>query len=238
MIDNDDHPAAVDGDSFRAIALKIGRSEGEFDEALELIEKLVDRTQRELGPEHRTSWAVLDALARVLNKQGKYSEAKTLAEQALESQRQTLGQEHREALASLATLAESLEGLGDSQFALGLREELLATHRRVFGADHPDATRAMSRLGRSLTLSENQGTRALQLAEAAAEALPDDPEIWQSLGFVYAGLGNWEKSRVALERALQLGYRGDLIPAAMRQRIDNPKIEPTYPLANQPVDKT
>src|SRR5262249_5795547 len=49
-----------------------------------------------------------------------------------------------------------------------------------------------------------QARRAVELAENAVEALPQDSNYWNTLGVAHYRTGDWQAARQALEKSLQL----------------------------------
>jgi tetratricopeptide (TPR) repeat protein len=99
--------------------------------------------------------------------------------------------------AAVVLLARLHSAGGDTTTARALFEEVLAS-----GADAP---RVKSDVAYLLAADGVELKRASELARQAVGALPDDPEVVNTLGFVYLREGTNEAALLHLERAVALG---------------------------------
>ena len=91
----------------RLWAVRRGRDlfqEGRFAEAIPFVEKALELSDRQLGPEHAETGALLHDLARLMRIQGRNAEAEPLYKRSVDVFEKTLGAEH-------PRLAGSLDGL-------------------------------------------------------------------------------------------------------------------------------
>lgn len=111
-------------------------------------------------------------------------------------------------------LASLLSSWSDAPEALD-RAEVIA--RRLNGMDVPAFKDTLG----WIQYLKGDYTRAAENLEAAAEGLPEDPNVALHLGLAYAALGRKEEAREALERGLRLAGGRDLlqVPAA-RKALD------------------
>jgi serine/threonine protein kinase len=117
-----------------------------YDDALALLQKIIEPMRRLLGPEHAETLTARSHLAVALAGKGRLDEAEQANRLTLNARRRTLGPEHRDTLLSrvqLAAVYQAQQRFGEAETEL---KDALATARRVLGEEHPDVTRAMNYL--------------------------------------------------------------------------------------------
>ena len=67
---------------------------GKYEEAIPLVEQILQIRRQVLGEEHPDVATSLNTLAVLYQNQGRYAEAEPLYQQALEMRKRTLGEEH------------------------------------------------------------------------------------------------------------------------------------------------
>ena len=79
--------------------------EGNYQKALDLLEKMLAIEKRELGPEHEEVGGTLSWMGSIYSEQGLYAKAEPLYERALAIHEKVLGAEHPSTAISLNDLA-------------------------------------------------------------------------------------------------------------------------------------
>jgi len=112
------------------------REQGRYAEAIPFAKKALALGKKEFGPEHETTGALLDHLARLYYRQGRYAEAEPLYQRSLAIKEKALGPDHP----SVATTLGNLAGLYDNQRRYAEAEPLyqrgLAIKEKALGPDH------------------------------------------------------------------------------------------------------
>jgi serine/threonine-protein kinase len=71
----------------------------------------------------------------------------------------------------------------------------------------PDLPQAHAAMGRVYYWGEQDYGKALQEFEIALRGMPNDAELWNTIGAVHRRLGDWDAVRAAFDRAVQLNPR-------------------------------
>jgi tetratricopeptide (TPR) repeat protein len=127
------------------LALTYGEN-GRRQEALQLLEIVVETNKRTLGEEHPDTLASIHDLANRYIEVGRQQEALQLLETVVEAKKRTLGEEHPNTLRSIHDLAISYGELGRRQEALQLLETVVEASKRTLGEKHPDMLTSMHNL--------------------------------------------------------------------------------------------
>ena len=158
---------------------------GKPDEAIDLAQKMVDKCERSLGPEHPGTARALMLLARAYDTKWWFAYALPLYQRALKIREKALGPDHPETAYSLAWLARCYELLGDPAKGLPLAQRALKIKEQTLGPEHPDTAASLNSLGmiyaemgdpqKALPLIQ----RSLKIREKALG--PEDPQTAKSL---------------------------------------------------------
>jgi tetratricopeptide (TPR) repeat protein len=159
----------------------------------------------------------------VLLCQRKFDEAYHRAHELLEVRSRVLGPQHPDTVKTKGILAESLQGLGRMSEARPFWDEAVTELRQILGSKHPELARYISGLSLNLISSADSNPdeqqRAIDLANEAVNLRPKSADLWQGLGAAYARSAEWHASLNALQKAVELGFRGELIPAPVLQQL-------------------
>lgn len=220
-----EHPRTLN--SMYNIALLLSRRE-KYAESEKLNREVLEARLRILGLEHPQTLRTMCNLAGSLVRLGRFEEACRFARRALDGLREVEGPDYADTLATENTLAEALEGLGRLKEARDLWEEALELSRLHDPSDQTFADWVLRPTLRGLALNialtedapPDDPERAIELAQQAIELNAEEPESWRVLGVVCAASGQWQPSLDAFKRALKLGYREELIPSSILQRLE------------------
>jgi tetratricopeptide (TPR) repeat protein len=153
---------------------------GNTDQALEKLKKLQD-----VGPDNNNRIRVYLAQGEVLRQADRDREAMDIYTSALKD-----APENVDLLYARALTAEKLDMLDMAESDL----RMVLTHE-------PDNANALNALGYTLADRTERLQEAREYILKAAELLPDDPAVLDSLGWVYYRLGEMEKSIKWLRKA-------------------------------------
>jgi tetratricopeptide (TPR) repeat protein len=145
----------------------------------------------------------VDLLFTIYSAQNKIDEARRSFEEA-----NSLGVLHRGARVLLARLQAAQ---GDTEQAKALYEAVLAEDDGMVAAKHD--------LARLLASEEEDLDRALGLVEDAQRAVPDDPAIADTVGFIYLLQGRNEVALQQFRMALDLSRALDIAPPAVHYHL-------------------
>ena len=119
---------------------------GEYDLAVEVLEKAWATLKSKLGPDHPKTLNSRNYLAIGYQSAGRLDKALPLLEETLPLTRSKFGPDHRDTLTSMNDLALGYKDAGKLDKAIPLFEETLALQRSKLGPDHPDTLLSMSNL--------------------------------------------------------------------------------------------
>jgi tetratricopeptide (TPR) repeat protein len=173
-----------------------------------------------LDPEN---WAVAAALGELLVTVGRPGEGARRLERVVARSGSTdedyaalaraycdLGAPERAVALLEARLAErgespgTLAALGSAQFRAGALDDALSTNERLLVID-PNAVVALNYIAYTLAEEGRDLERAADYAERAAGMAPSEPDVRDTLGWVYFRLGRFGEARRELEAAAALG---------------------------------
>jgi tetratricopeptide (TPR) repeat protein len=145
---------------------------GQWQDAVELKEKVLEATKRTLGEEHPDTLLSMGNLASSYSDVGRRQEAIELEEKVLEARTRTLREEHPDTLISIGNLARSYSDVGRRQEAIELEEKVLEARKRTLGEEHPDTLLAIGNLARSYSDvgRRQEADVAIELEEKVLEA--------------------------------------------------------------------
>ncbi|MEE8286868.1 MAG: CHAT domain-containing tetratricopeptide repeat protein [Gammaproteobacteria bacterium] len=178
-----------------------------FQEAHPWLEKAIDLSEQEFGPNDPSIADLLIGLGDVYRQYGQYAEAEPLYKRALRIQEQTLGPDH----IILNNLAVLYEDQGRYAEAEPLSKRALAIVQKALGPEHPDVAAILDNLA---LLYDKQGRyaeaeplykRALVISEKALG--PDHPDVATSLNnlaLLYDDQGRYAEAEPLYHRALAI----------------------------------
>ena len=176
--------------------------------------KIVERSKRILGKEHRTTLRSMNILALVRKAQADYDEAEQLFREILRISRKAFGQTDIITLLAVGNLAAALKGAGRYEEAEPLYLEALEFRRQVLGEDHPYTIDSLRGLG---LLRAEQG-RYEEAEKLLTESLEKRSRVqgrehertihnMVRLGWVYTEQQNYSEAEALLLDAFELSYR-------------------------------
>ena len=119
---------------------------GEYRQALELEQQLVDRARVQMGPHHIDTAVSLSNLGYVLNLQGRSAEAIAPLEESVAIRREQLGELHPVLGQSYNNLATALHQLSRYDEAATAYRNALSVFEASLGRDHPNVATVTSNL--------------------------------------------------------------------------------------------
>lgn len=212
----------------RSIMLRLAevfQAMGDYPDARDLLERVVDLNLRTLGWEDPNTLVAMNALVMTLSAQGELERARTYGYKALDASKRVLGEEHPYTLSAMSNLAEILRARGDLMAAQKLQEKVLEDRRRIQGEEHPDTLREMNNLSMALYQQGYlQGARELDeralviLRRVLGESHPDTLVVMNNLAITLAAQGDIASARAYGERVLEISRRvlGENHPATLR----------------------
>jgi tetratricopeptide (TPR) repeat protein len=182
--------------------------------ALDLYERVLSISKKELGPEHPEVVSTLNNLAVLYKSMGNYTEALPLYERALSISEKVLGQEHPSVASTLNNLAGLYKSMGNYAEALPLYERALSIREKVLGQEHPSVASTLHSLA-GLYKSIGNYAEALPLYERTLSihekvlvpVHPDVASTLNSLAGLYKSMGNYTEALPLYERALSISEK-------------------------------
>ena len=190
--------------------IRVLNENGQWQDAVELEEKVLKACKRTLGDEHPSTILSMNNLAWSYNNLGRPQDAVQLREKVLEACKRTLGDEHLSTILSMGNLARSYSNLGRPQDAVDLEEKVLEARKRMLGDEHPHTLLSISNLAASYSdLGRSQDAVELEekVLEARKRTLGDEhPATLLSMGnlaMIYSNLGRLQDAVELKEKALE-----------------------------------
>ncbi|KAJ7066152.1 hypothetical protein C8F01DRAFT_1052203 [Mycena amicta] len=183
---------------------------GQYIDAKELQEKVLEQQTRLLGAEHPATILAMANLASTYGDLGQYIDAQKLGEKMLEQQTRLLGAEHPHTIQAMANLAVTYQALGQYTDAQTLEEKVLEQQTRLLGAEHPHTIQAMANLA-STYGDLGQYTDAKKLQEKVLEQQtrllgaehPHTIQAIANLAVTYQALGQYTDAQTLEEKVLE-----------------------------------
>ena len=182
---------------------------GRFDEAIELLERVLVGSERVLGPDHPDTLMTRNNLAVAYRSVGRFDEAIELLGRVLAEQERVLDPDHPDTLGTRNNLAFAYQSAGRFDEAIELFERVLADQERVLGPDHPKtlttrgnlagAYRSVGRFDEAIELFERV------LADQERVLGPDHPDTLgtrNNLAVAYHSAGRFDEAIDAWEELL------------------------------------
>lgn len=123
------------------------RKDGKHSIAAPIAERALALAQRELGPDHPSTFTSLSNLASVYQAQGRYNQAEPLFERALAERERVLGPEHADTLSSVNSMGELYRLQARYAEAETFLKRALGERERILGSEHPDVFESANDLG-------------------------------------------------------------------------------------------
>jgi CHAT domain-containing protein/Tfp pilus assembly protein PilF len=197
--------------STRALDL---RAVARYDEALPLVERALELSEKELGPEHVYVAYLLYQLGVLYYDKGDYAQDGRLIQRALNIDKQALGLAHPQTALALAELGLAYTRTNEYGKAEELLQQALALTEQTLGTEHPEVvTRLLDlsvlHLSRGDSASaEKELKRALEIGD---KSLPADDwvlaKVRSNLGYLYVSKKEYDRAAPLLQRALEIGEK-------------------------------
>jgi CHAT domain-containing protein/Tfp pilus assembly protein PilF len=189
-------------------------SAGKYDEARPLVERILEISERVLGPEHPTVARALYNLALLYYNKGDYARAELHHQRALTIREKSLEPEHPDVAASLNNLALLYSERGSYAKAEQLYGHALTIWDKSLGPEHPHVAAALGNLANvyskrgDYAKAELLSLRALNIWEKVLgpEHL-DFAASLSDLATIYAERGDYAKAESLFQRALIIGEK-------------------------------
>lgn len=139
------HPETLD--ALHRYAVTLGGLPGQRDEAIEVLEWLVDAYA---DGQEMSRLLALNDLTRLLQDGGRYTLAEQRLREALSGWERLRGQDDPHTLQIASNLADVLIELGRREEAEGLMRDTVARRTRTLGAAHPDTVKSRNTLATTL----------------------------------------------------------------------------------------
>ena len=215
-----DEPAAAEA---RLWAVSRGRDlfrEGRYAEATPFIEKALELSDHQLGPDHAETGALLHDLAKLMGIQGRNAEAEPLYKRSVDVLDNSLGADH-------PLVAGSLDGLAGLYLVQGRMAEAeplfvrsLAIRENALGAAHPLVAASLNNLAElyrgqaRYADAEPLHKRSLAISEKALGAAhPSVGLILSNLTELYRAQGRDAEAVPLIERSLEILLNSGKKPA-------------------------
>jgi len=150
------------------MAASIANAQGRFAEGLELGRRALERTEKELGPNHPEVAFAIEAVAGALARLGRLDEAVDAFKRSAAIREQALDPDNALIGSSLTNIAEALIGQDKYTEALPYAERALAIIERAVGPDHRDVAQARRQLG-LIYLARREYVRAREQLQRALD---------------------------------------------------------------------
>jgi CHAT domain-containing protein/Tfp pilus assembly protein PilF len=189
-------------------------SEGKYDQALPLAERVLEIRERTLGAEAPDVADALNNLALLYYHKGDYARAEPLYQRALAIWEKALGPDHSDVAFALNNLALLYYHKGDYARAEPLYQRALAIWEKVLGPNHSNVALALNNLAGlyydrgEYVKVEPLYQRALAIREKALGLVHPDVAIsLNNLAFLYYNRGEYAKAEPLHRRALAISEK-------------------------------
>ncbi|MCC6393298.1 MAG: tetratricopeptide repeat protein [Bryobacterales bacterium] len=181
---------------------------GRLDEAVSMLETVLDQADRSLGKVHPATADCLIQLGECETERGRHATARAHLERALRIHQELNGVESETAIRDLHLLAVAAQAAEDLEAAVGYYETALALRERQLGASATGSAEILMKIAGVQTDMGRYGP-AMELLQQAVGKLEGvrDPGLshaLERLGEVYAACGRFEDADVSLRKARRL----------------------------------
>jgi CHAT domain-containing protein/Tfp pilus assembly protein PilF len=185
--------------------------QGQYNEAILLVERVLQIIEKTLGQNHPYVAASLNNLGELYRIQGLYKDAETIFQRALTLCEQVLGLEHPNTATTLNNLAALYLNQGYFNKAEPLLQRVLAIDEQVLGLEHPDFAISLNNLAELYRIqgryseAELLYQRSLAILEKAFGT--EHPNVAQSLNnlaALYDSQGRYNQAEPLYQRSLAI----------------------------------
>ncbi|HKS40126.1 MAG TPA: CHAT domain-containing tetratricopeptide repeat protein [Blastocatellia bacterium] len=185
--------------------------EEKYDEAISIIERMIQITEQSRGALHPDMIIMLNGLANVYLAKGDYAKAESLFVRVLEMTGKARGPKHADTVRAINNLAALYEREGEYSKAESLYARALQIREETLGPMHPNTSTSLHNMGRmyegraDYTEAERLYIRALDINEKSLGPKHLNTAILlSSLGVLYFEKGDYVKAEPLHERALEI----------------------------------
>ncbi|KAJ7716760.1 P-loop containing nucleoside triphosphate hydrolase protein [Mycena metata] len=186
---------------FRRAFWKIYHHAGKFQDAQDVAEQVVEKSQLLLGEDHPHTLLAMLNLAATCSKLGGFQKAEELEVLVLEKRTKVLGEDHPQTLSAMGNLASTYSDLGEFQKAEKLEVLVLEKCTKLLGEDHPKTLLAMGNLASTYSdlgeFQKAEGLTVLVLEKCTKLLGEDHPDTLLAMGNLastYSDLGEFQKA--------------------------------------------
>lgn len=186
-------------------------SQGDQITAREIVQRGIERLEKNLGTEPEVHLEMLKVLGRVELALGDYHSASELLEEALAKTRELRGNHHSDVASVASILGEVVRQQGEFNRAESLLKEALAIFRNFHPADHSDTAITMDRLARTMELKGNFEEAETLYREALVireKIFGEYSEAFSAnlnnIGWLMQQMGRYEDAEEALKQSLAI----------------------------------
>jgi len=187
------------------------REVGEYEKAVEHLDRALELQKAKLGPEHPDTLISMGNLAGAYRAASRLNQAVPLFEETLKLRKAKLGPEHTDTLDSMNGLAWAYQAADKLDQALPLFEQTLKLARAKLGPEHPISINSMQGLAWAyqaagkldLALPLNEETLKLRKAKLGPEH-PDTLNTMTALAWAYQAAGKLDLALPLNEETLKL----------------------------------
>eukprot|EP00729_Bicosta_minor_P032737 gene32737-biopygen25546 len=179
-------------------------SQGKYNEAMEMYQKVLAITIKALGPDHISVGGTYNNMAGVLQNQGKLDEAMEMYQKALAIRIKALGPDHSDVGDTYIGMANVLDSQGKYNEAMEMYQKALAIKIKALGPDHSSV--GQTYIGMAIVLdSQGKSDEAMEMYQKALaikiKALgPDHSDV----GDTYIGMANVLDSQGKYNEAMEM----------------------------------
>ncbi len=209
------HPTVVASDQTDVEALYEQATQlyeaGRYEEAIPLMESIVEAFRNQLPPDHPNIATSLNNLALLYHETGRYEESELLHQQAIEIRESALGTDHPGFATSLNNLAGLYRFMGRYGEAEPLYQQALEITESTLGADHSHFAASLNNLAGIYSEMGRYGEaeplyqQALEIDESALGAdHPDFATSLNNLAGLYRSMGRYGEAEPLHQQALEI----------------------------------
>ena len=186
-------------------------SAGKYAEAIPIVERMLQITEKSFGSVHLETITVLNGLALFYERNGDYAKAESAHLRVLQIKEKTLGSDNPEIVRTLKDFAAMYERKGDYTKAEPLYERALRIREKALGPNHPNTATSLNDLARyyqwkgDFAEAERMYLRSLEVYEKKLGPEHKNTAIAiGSLGVLYFEKEEYAKAEQWNSRALEL----------------------------------
>ena len=199
---------AIDGEHSSLLSLRHGLANakaklGDFQGAIQILEKLIPQRREVHGPEHKGTLTSMNILAYAYDNNGQKEKAVQQYEQVYQLRRKTLGKDAVGTIITLSNLASVLESMGDAEIALKKQTLAMQLFEKRLGRNHPNTLAVMVKTAQS-NLKAGHLEDARELLEIVI------PRMRKKLG------DSHPRTIIAVTLMASVEQKGDNLPKALK----------------------